>query len=159
MATVVVLLGLVDPQQLSDRTGMDGATIRRRLELRHAGIPLRVVPVEEQAAVGGESRVEREAEQACLRSGADQVCDVECHSSLSCLEAHYPTGLLEHPQRVGVAGGGSHVGRSLQAASDSFDVEVMRRGLCRCSDCPSLRTQRGAFWSGETTAGERHCGC
>ncbi len=74
LATVVVLLGLVDVQQFADVLAV--------AELGDARVSTLVAPVQEQAAVGGEVGMERDPEQALL--GADQhaVTDVELRLSL-----------------------------------------------------------------------------
>ena len=61
----MVLLGLVDAQQLADELAV--------AELADARVAALVAPVQEQATVGREVGVERDAEQALLGADEDSV--------------------------------------------------------------------------------------
>ena len=78
--------------------------------------------------------MERDAEQPLLRADPDLAGEVEHGGPPSRGEADDAAGLLEHPQAVVVAGRDAHVRRSVEAARDALDVEVVRASalLRRC---------------------------
>ena len=57
--------------------------------------------------------------------------EVEQRRPLPAVDPHDAAGLLEHPQRVGVARRGADPDRAVEPAGDPLDVEVVRAALLR----------------------------
>jgi hypothetical protein len=85
--------------------------------------------VQEEAPVGGEVGMERDAEQALLGAGEHLARDVEHRGALRAGDPHYAPGLLEHPQRAGVTGRGADPDGTVEPGRDPLDVEVVRAAL------------------------------
>ena len=113
------------------RLRIDRAPVRAGPELGHAGVTGLVRPVQEEATVGGEVGVKGDAEQALLGAGLHHGRHVEHDASLVAPQAQHPSGLFEHPQCGWVARCCTDVGRSVQAAGDLLEVEVMSDRLSR----------------------------
>ena len=126
LAAVVVLLRLVDVEELPARARIDGA-VAAGAQLGDAGVALAVRPVQVDAPVAGEVRVEGDAQQPLLGTGEDLGREVEDRAAVTGgADAEDAAGLLEHPQRAVVAGGGADPGRAVEAGGDAADVEVVR---------------------------------
>ena len=118
LAAVVVRLGLVDEQQLA---GLAAAP-----ELGHAGVAALVAPAQVEAAVGGEVGVEGDPEQALFGAGRDPAGEVDHRRTAALVQADDAAGLLEHPERLWVAGSDADPGRPVQPGRDPLDVERVR---------------------------------
>ena len=126
LAAVVVLLGLVDEQQLAQLARGDRAVLAGA-ELGDPRVAALVAPVQVEPAVRREVGVEGDAEQALFGPERHAVGEVEQRPPLAARDPDDAAGLLEHPQRAGVARRGADIRGPVQARGDALDGEVARR--------------------------------
>jgi hypothetical protein len=127
----VVGLGLVDEEEVSDPVGLDRRAFWRGPELPHPGVARRLVPMQEQPAVGGKAGMEGDAEEALLGPRPHLGTEVEGDHTLFADQAQDPAGLFQDPESIGVARGCADEGGPVEPPDDALEGERTSGDLLR----------------------------
>jgi hypothetical protein len=131
VASVVILLGLIERQQPTERSSADPPAARIGAELLDARVSAPVAVVDVEEAVAGEVGVERHAEQALFGAGPDSARQIQRDRPATALLAQQSARLLGDPAAARIARRDTRPRRSVQSMGDAAHIERVRRSALR----------------------------